>query len=74
VRGAHQAPGDVVREGDSVTTLWDMTKAYPHSRIVPVPLPIPGTMGRAFRAGALLPNANVEVQGPSFSDWMSLRR
>lgn len=57
--------------GPETTTLWDMTKAYPHPGAVPVRLPIPGTLGHAFRAGALLPNADVEVQGPSFSDWMS---
>lgn len=60
--------------GPETTTLWEMTKAIPHAGIVPVPLPIPGTMGHAFRAGALLPESDVEVLGPGFSDWVSRRK
>lgn len=56
--------------GPEVTTLWDMTKQLPRARATPVPMPIPGRMGRAFRHGALMPGAEAEVFGPTFSQWL----
>ncbi|MFJ3385589.1 MULTISPECIES: hypothetical protein [unclassified Curtobacterium] len=57
--------------GPDTTTLWTMTKAVPHPHVTPVPLPIPGRMGRAFRGGALVPDRGTEVVGPRFRDWVS---
>ena len=57
--------------GPEVTTLWEMTKQLPAKRVVPLPMPIPGRMGRAFRGGALVPGGGAEVAGPSFSRWLS---
>ena len=59
--------------GPETTTLWEMTKTAPHVRITPVPLRIPGRMGRAFREGALLPGAQAEIAGPRFQDWLAAR-
>lgn len=56
--------------GPEVTTLWDMTKQLPPARATPLPMPIPGRMGRAFRYGALVPGAEAEVLGPTFSQWL----
>jgi hypothetical protein len=57
--------------GPEVTTLWKMTMALTDRHVIPVPLPIPGRMGRAFRAGALLPGGDAEVVGPSFAAWQA---
>ena len=43
--------------GPEVMTLGEMTKRLPGKRVLPVAMPIPGSMGRAFRNGALLPGA-----------------
>jgi hypothetical protein len=50
-----------------------MTTALPHPGVVPVPMPIPGRTGRAFRDGALLPAGDVEVVGPTFDEWLAAR-
>ncbi|MEO7016737.1 MAG: hypothetical protein ABI130_15065, partial [Leifsonia sp.] len=55
--------------GPERTTLWDMTKSVPRRGVTPIPLPIPGRMGRAFRNGALLPDRRVETLGPRFREW-----
>lgn len=68
-RSAH----DVEVAGPETTTLWRMTTALPESGVVPVPLPIPGRMGRAFRGGALLPAHETEIVGPTFSEWIDAR-
>ncbi len=60
--------------GPEVMTLWDMTAQLPTRGIRAVPLPIPGTLGRAFRGGALVPGDEVEVVGPRFADWLASRR
>jgi len=65
---------DVEVAGPETTTLWEITKAAPHGGITPVPLRIPGSMGRAFRAGVLLPGARAEVRGPGFQEWLAARR
>ena len=57
--------------GPEVMTLGEMTKRLPRKRVLPVAMPIPGSMGRAFRNGALVPGSSVEVVGPRFSDWLS---
>ena len=57
--------------GPETTTLWEMTKALANPGATPVPLPIPGRMGRAFRDGVLVPGAEAEVVGPRFSDWVT---
>lgn len=59
--------------GPEVMTLWQMTKQLPDKSVIPVPLPIPGRMGRAFRQGSLVPADNAEVAGPRFSEWLSAR-
>ena len=59
--------------GPEVTTLWRMTMSLPDRKVLPVPLPIPGAMGRAFRKGALLPDGGVEVVGPRFDEWLAGR-
>ncbi|RIJ22365.1 hypothetical protein DZF93_12045, partial [Clavibacter michiganensis subsp. insidiosus] len=62
-------PGPVVEvAGPEVTTLWEMTRALEDPGARPVPLPIPGRLGRAFARGALLPGSDVEVVGPRFAD------
>ncbi|HLR94094.1 MAG TPA: hypothetical protein VK053_06195 [Jiangellaceae bacterium] len=55
--------------GPEVMTLWEMTTQLPDKTGICVPLPIPGRMGRAFRAGALAPY-DLEVVGPRFSEWL----
>jgi hypothetical protein len=45
-----------------------MTRALDDRGAQPVPLPIPGRLGRAFAGGALLPGPGVEVVGPRFAD------
>ena len=57
--------------GPEVTTLWRMTTALPNKKAVPVPVRAPGTAGRAFRDGTLLPVCEVEVIGPRFADWLA---
>lgn len=56
--------------GPNITTLWRMTKALPQKPVVPVPLPVPGKAGRAFRNGSLLPGQHVERLGPTFAEWL----
>ena len=66
-RGAR--PGPVVEvAGPEATTLWEMTRALEDPGARPVPLPIPGRLGRAFAGGALLPGPGVEVIGSRFAD------
>jgi uncharacterized protein YbjT (DUF2867 family) len=57
--------------GPEVMTLWDMTSKLPSKSALPVPLPIPGKMGRAFRDGVLVPD-RAEIVGPSFSEWQRI--
>lgn len=57
--------------GLETTTLWKMTKELSNKNIVPVPLPIPGRMGQAFRKGILVPGEKVELIGPRFSEWLN---
>lgn len=57
--------------GPEVTTLWDMTNQLPHKSAKPLRLPIPGSMGRAFRDGILVPSDATEVVGPRFSEWLA---
>ena len=57
--------------GPEVMTLWDMTSQLPHKSVKPLPLPIPGSMGRAFRDGVLVPGDDTEVTGPRFSEWLA---
>jgi uncharacterized protein YbjT (DUF2867 family) len=57
--------------GPEVMTLWDMTSQLPHKSVKPLALPIPGSMGRAFRDGVLVPGDNIEVVGPRFADWLA---
>lgn len=59
--------------GPDVTTLWEMTKQLPNKGVTPVPLPIPGRMGRAFHCGAMVPGKNADVAGPSFAEWLSTK-
>lgn len=40
-------------------------------RILVSPLYLPGATGRAFRGGALLPDAGARIVGPAFSDWLA---
>jgi uncharacterized protein YbjT (DUF2867 family) len=62
-------PGPVVEvAGPEAMTLWQMTRALDGTGARPVPLPIPGRLGRAFAGGALLPGPGVEVVGPRFAD------
>jgi uncharacterized protein YbjT (DUF2867 family) len=56
--------------GPEVMTLWEMTEQLPHKPVKPLPLPIPGKMGRAFRDGVLAPGDGTEVVGPRFSEWL----
>lgn len=55
--------------GPETTTLWRMTRALKNPQAIPIPLPIPGRLGHAFRSGALVPGDEVEVVGPRFDDW-----
>lgn len=54
--------------GPEVMTLWEMTRGLDGPGARPVPLRIPGRLGRAFAGGALLPGSAVEVVGPRFVD------
>ena len=69
VVGERCGPGYDVA-GPEVTTLWRMTKALPNKKVLALPVRAPGTAGRAFRDGALLPLPDVEVIGPRFVDWL----
>ncbi|MDP1878340.1 MAG: SDR family oxidoreductase [Actinomycetota bacterium] len=40
-------------------------------RIMVSPLHLPGATGRAFRDGALLPDAGARIVGPAYSDWLA---
>lgn len=63
-------PGSTIEiSGPEVTTLWTMTMALAHRKVIPIPLHIPGLMGRALREGALLPGTDAEVVGPRFAEW-----
>jgi hypothetical protein len=68
--GARTEP-EVDVTGPETMTLWDMTRALPHRGVVPIPMPIPGAMGRAFRNGALVPPPGTEVAGPRFASWLA---
>jgi hypothetical protein len=57
--------------GPEVMTLWDMTDQLPHKSAKPLPLPIPGSMGRAFRDGVLVPGDDTEVTGPRYTEWLA---
>jgi uncharacterized protein YbjT (DUF2867 family) len=57
--------------GPDVTTLWTMTAGLPRRAAVPVPLPIPGRLGRAFRGGALVPDQKARIVGPAFGEWLA---
>ena len=57
--------------GPEVMTLWDMTNQLPHKSAKPLSLPIPGSMGRAFRDGILVPGDDTEVAGPRFNEWLA---
>ncbi|AZZ48229.1 NADH(P)-binding protein [Rathayibacter rathayi] len=65
-----RAQGEYDITGPETTTLWDMTKALPNKTVKPLPMPIPGGLGRAFRDGTLVPGADAEVVGPTFSAWL----
>lgn len=65
--GARQGPVVEVA-GPEVTTLWEMTRVLGRPGAMPVPLPIPGRLGRAFGGGALLPGPGAEIIGPRFAD------
>ncbi|TPG05166.1 SDR family oxidoreductase [Curtobacterium flaccumfaciens] len=65
-----RAQGEYEITGPETTTLWDMTKALPNKTVKPLPMPIPGGMGKAFRDGTLVPGAEAEVVGPKFSAWL----
>ncbi|MFJ4297593.1 hypothetical protein [Curtobacterium sp. NPDC089689] len=69
---ADHAPVDEVA-GPDTTTLWSMTRRLGGHRPWPLPLPIPGRLGSAFRGGALLPGPDAVVQGPSFAEWLANR-
>lgn len=56
--------------GPDEMTLWQMTKALPDKRCLPVSVPVPGAAGRAMRDGTLLPGARCEVVGPAFDTWL----
>lgn len=59
--------------GPEVMTLWEMTQHVPRTDVVPVPLPIPTSYGRAFREGALVPDDSVPQVGPTLAEWFSSR-
>ena len=40
------------------------------SSLTIVPLPVPGRLGQAVRAGALLATSSTEILGPSFAGWL----
>ena len=65
--GARQGPVVEVA-GPEVTTLWEMTRVLGRPGTMPVPLPIPGRLGRAFGGGALLPGPGAEIIGPRFAE------
>lgn len=59
--------------GPEVMTLWELTQHVPRKGIVPVPLPVPTSYGRAFRKGALVPDDSVPQVGPTLAEWSSGR-
>lgn len=64
--------GDVVEvAGPEKTTLWDMTKPLENKGAAPVPLPIPGAMGKAFREDLLLPGPDAVIAGPTYPEWLA---
>lgn len=74
VATGHRTEPVVEVAGPESMSLWAMTTALPHPGVAPVPLPIPGRTGRAFRDGALLPEPEVEVVGPAFREWLAAAR
>ncbi|QQD76381.1 SDR family oxidoreductase [Curtobacterium sp. YC1] len=65
-----RAQGEYEITGPETATLWDMTRALPNKTVKPFPMTVPGGMGKAFRDGALVPGAEAEVVGPTFSAWL----
>lgn len=59
--------------GPKVMTLWELTQHVPRKGVVPVPLPVPTSYGRAFRQGALVPDDAVPQVGPTLAEWSSGR-
>jgi uncharacterized protein YbjT (DUF2867 family) len=58
--------------GPEAMTLWDMTKRIRREgQPIPLPLVIPGSTGRAFRNGGMVPGVEAEEVGPSFADWLA---
>lgn len=60
--------------GPEPMTLWELVRRSPGpGGVVPVPVPLPTTYGRAFRRGALLPGTDVELVGPTLAAWAAAR-
>lgn len=57
--------------GPEVTTVLRMARALPERPGFVLPMPLPGTYGRAFRSGALLAGETAEIRGPSFGEWLA---
>lgn len=60
--------------GREAMTLWDLVKRTRQHRFpIPVPIRMPGSAGKAFTAGALLPGPDVELLGPTLDEWLATR-
>lgn len=62
--------GRVTAAGPEVRTLSELARAFPQGRI-PVPVPIPGALGRALRAGRLTTEAADVVGTTTWEQWLA---
>ncbi|KRC51742.1 NADH(P)-binding protein [Leifsonia sp. Root227] len=57
--------------GPEIMTLAEMTRRVRPTKVVRIPLLLPGPTWRAIRHGALLPSQDAAIVGPTFSDWLA---
>ena len=59
--------------GPEVMTLSEMTQRIRPTKLIRLPLVLPGSTWKAIHEGALLPGKDVELVGPKFTEWLTAR-
>jgi uncharacterized protein YbjT (DUF2867 family) len=75
VEVVHSEPGGRLPDiaGPRVQSLTELSRAWRERAgrmLLPVPVPIPGKLGRALRSGSLC-NPDAAVEGPTFGEWLA---
>jgi uncharacterized protein YbjT (DUF2867 family) len=74
VRAGEEQPGGVLElAGPQERDMVELARLLLRSRgvrAVVVPVPVPGSGGRALRSGALLATAVTTIDGPAFEEWL----